>query len=156
MGTEDAILIERTHGVINPPPDIKKIIDKAAGLVAKYGSNIESMMKNEDKNLPKFSFLKPGDPYRAYYDYKVNQLSKQSNLEKKETEENLMGKKTMAENDLKIEFTKEAANEKKKFLIKDEIKIMLEEVRKERDIDNKVLPQDQYSVVHPNISPLDM
>jgi splicing factor 3A subunit 1 len=156
MGKEDAILIEKAHGVINPPPEIKKIIDKAASLVSRYGSNIESMMRNEDKNLPKFSFLKPGDPYRAYYDFKVNVLSKQSTENKEAESSTLLGQKREAENEINIEINKEINLEKKKAMVQDEVRNVLESLKKERDFDNRVLPQDKYSLIHPNITPLDM
>jgi hypothetical protein len=150
MGKEDAILIEMS-GVIIPPPEIKKIIDKAAGLVAKYGSNIEAMMRNEDKNLPKFSFLKEGDPYRSYYDYKVNELAK--NAEKKETI--LIGKKTEQLKEIKIEVINDVKEDRKKFLLKDNIKKIIEDISK-TNLEQKTIPQDQYTIIHPNITPLEM
>jgi splicing factor 3A subunit 1 len=156
MGREDAVLMERVHGVINPPPEIKKIIDKAASLVAKYGSNMDSLLRSENLNLPKFAFLKPGDPYRAYYDQVVNELSKQSDGMKKEADTILLGRKKEAENDILNEINREMSLQKKKSLVRDEVKELVEILKKEKDLDNKVLPQDQYILVHPNISPLDM
>jgi len=76
MGHADSILTERPIGVIIPPPDIKKVIDKAATFVGKYGSNFEAMLKQEAHNLPKFSFLNEGDPYRPYYDSIVASIAK--------------------------------------------------------------------------------
>ena len=74
----DAILNEKQMGLIIPPPEIRKIIDKAAELVGRYGSSIEATFQNEDKNLPKFSFLKDGDPYRPYYLQKANEIAKEN------------------------------------------------------------------------------
>ena len=72
---KDDFFIDRPIGVIIPPPDIKKHIDRAASFVAKYGSNFESMLKLEEQNLPKFSFLKESDPYHPYYESVVNKIS---------------------------------------------------------------------------------
>lgn len=151
MGKDDAILYEKTQGVINPPPEVKKIIDKAAGLVAKYGSNIEAMMRKEDKNLPKFSFLKEGDPYRPYYEFKVNQLVKES--EKKEKE--MLSKKVEAQKDIQVEMKQDIINEKKNFLLRDDIKKMINDMSK-TNIEEKNLPQDQFIMPQPNITPLEI
>ena len=57
MGKEDAIVKDKLIGVIIPPPEIKKVIDKAANLTAQFGSKIEEKFQSEERNLPKFSFL---------------------------------------------------------------------------------------------------
>lgn len=170
MGKDDGILTERRVGMIMPPPDVKKIIDKAAELVGKYGSNIEGLMKNEDKNLPKFTFLKPNDPYRPYYDYKVAQVAK-----------NLSGNKTVSNNngenannvnnqhvskDAKIflgrktESTSDAQSlllqGKGKRNVQDDIRKFIEEKKMDKDAEIRPPPADQFSISHPNIAPLDM
>ena len=72
MVDNDAILnskqLNRMMGMIYPPPEIKKLVDKTASLVANYGEGIEEKMKEEPN--PSFSFLKEGDPYRKYYEQK--------------------------------------------------------------------------------------
>ena len=57
MKTDD-FFIDRPIGVIIPPPDIRKHIDKTATYVANHGSNFEKMLKQDEQNLPKFSFFK--------------------------------------------------------------------------------------------------
>ena len=82
-------------GVIYPPPDIRGIIDKTAQFVAKNGPEFEQKVgggpvlpRGSLLSLPrltvlcvsgqvltsgqKFAFLLPSNPYRAYYDMKVN------------------------------------------------------------------------------------
>ena len=168
MGKDDGILTERRVGMIMPPPDIKKIIDKAAELVGKYGSNIEGLMKNEDKNLPKFTFLKPNDPYRPYYDYKVAQVAK-----------NLLGNKLILDPNggnvnavnhqvskdakiflgRKIESSTDALSllaGKGKKNIQDEIRKFIEEKKMDKGAETRPPPPDQFSINHPNISPLEM
>lgn len=61
-------------GVIVPPPDIRAILEKTAAFVAKNGTEFEKrILANEASNV-KFNFLKPGDPYHAYYQHKVVEL----------------------------------------------------------------------------------
>lgn len=61
-------------GVIVPPPDIRAILEKTAAFVAKNGAEFEKrILANEASNV-KFNFLKPGDPYHAYYQQKVAEL----------------------------------------------------------------------------------
>lgn len=72
----DMILSNAPIGVIMPPPEIKKVIDKAAGLVSRYGTSFEQKLRDEEHNIPKFSFLKENDPYRPYFDSIVNSLVK--------------------------------------------------------------------------------
>lgn len=163
MGKEDGILTNTRVGVIMPPPDIKKIIDKAAELVGKYGSNIEGLMKNEDRNLPKFTFLKPNDPYRPYYDYKVAQAAQ--NLSGNKINPDVNGANQPVSKDAKIflgrktESTTDANSlivGKGKRNIQDEIRKFIEEKKMDKEAEIRPPPPDQFSISHPNIAPLDM
>jgi len=73
---KDDFILEKPLGVIIPPQEIKKHIDRTASFVAKYGSSFETMLKQEDQNLPKFSYIKESDVYHSYYEYTVNQIAK--------------------------------------------------------------------------------
>jgi len=44
--------------------------------VAKNGSAFEEIVRNSEANNPKFSFLKLGDPYRAYFEEKVIEFAR--------------------------------------------------------------------------------
>jgi len=57
--------------IIHPPPEVKNIVDKTAGFVARNGVEFETRIKQNEINNPKFNFLNPGDPYHAYYKHKV-------------------------------------------------------------------------------------
>lgn len=57
--------------IIHPPPEVKNIVDKTAGFVARNGQEFETRIKQNEINNPKFNFLNPGDPYHAYYKHKV-------------------------------------------------------------------------------------
>ena len=61
-------------------------MDKTASLIAKKSYTEEQMRKSFESN-EKFSFLKENDPYRAYFDMKIKELS-QSENNKKQTDEN--------------------------------------------------------------------
>jgi len=57
--------------IIYPPPEVRNIVDKTAGFVARNGVEFEQRIKQNEINNPKFNFLNPGDPYHAYYKHKV-------------------------------------------------------------------------------------
>jgi len=54
--------------------------------VAKNGSQFEDLVAKAEKDNPKFSFLKVGDPYRAYYDSKIYEYSRGLQPEKGQTQ----------------------------------------------------------------------
>eukprot|EP00283_Hemiselmis_rufescens_P009358 CAMPEP_0173427322 /NCGR_PEP_ID=MMETSP1357-20121228/6540_1 /TAXON_ID=77926 /ORGANISM="Hemiselmis rufescens, Strain PCC563" /LENGTH=543 /DNA_ID=CAMNT_0014391135 /DNA_START=194 /DNA_END=1821 /DNA_ORIENTATION=+ len=58
-------------GVIQPPPDIKNIVDKTAGFVAKNGPQFEQRILTNERNTSKFGFLQPTSPYWPYYQKKL-------------------------------------------------------------------------------------
>lgn len=49
-------------------------MDKTAGFVARNGPEFENRIQQNEQNNPKFNFLKPGDPYNAYYKNKVKEM----------------------------------------------------------------------------------
>lgn len=158
MGKED-IILERIKGVIIPPPETRKIIDKAAELVCKYGSGVEQTLKKDEKNLTKFSFFNDTDPYRSYFDQKVNELVKKSMVKASsqnliEHESKLLGKKTEGAEISNIN----PLNPSQKNSLQNELRKMIEAKRLEKvAIDNiRPPPQDQFSISHPNIPAVDM
>jgi len=58
--------------IIYPPPEVRNIVEKTASFVARNGVEFEQRIKQNEINNPKFNFLNPGDPYNAYYQYKVD------------------------------------------------------------------------------------
>jgi splicing factor 3A subunit 1 len=152
MGKEDAILNEKLAGIIVPPPEVKKLIDKAADLVAKYGSSVEANLKKDEKNLPKFSFFNMDDPYRPYFDNVVNEKIK-FNLNKDEP--NLLGKKTINSTPITklIPNTSATTNVNN---IQDELRKIIDSKKIKITQDLKPPANDQYSIVHPNIPGVEM
>ena len=65
-----------SDGPLQPPPDIKNIVDKTAQFVARNGPEFEQriLSDNEKKQNPKFAFLQASDPFHAYYVAKVQEL----------------------------------------------------------------------------------
>ena len=61
-------------GIIYPPPEVRNIVDKTAGFVARNGPEFEQRIKQNEVNNPKFNFLNPGDPYNAYYEHRVKDI----------------------------------------------------------------------------------
>lgn len=175
----DCILNDTPMGIIVPPPEIRKIIDKAAELVGRYGSSIEATIQNEEKNLPKFSFLREGDPYRPYYLQKAKENAKATikipsgqtqNLNEMDNEK-FLGRKTgyntikREDEDKKSNYntsglnTSDGINKSKKSLqIQDELRKIIEEKKMNKFMSYEIKPplKDQFSISHPNISSIDM
>jgi splicing factor 3A subunit 1 len=68
--------------VIYPPPDIKSVIDKTAEFVAKVGDDFERKVTQQQAGQPKFAFLNVGNPYRKYYEMRIQQLREGKDLSK--------------------------------------------------------------------------
>ena len=61
-------------GIIHPPPDIRSIVDKTAGFVARNGPEFEKKILATNKGNVKFNFLTPTDPSHAYYRHKIAEV----------------------------------------------------------------------------------
>lgn len=67
----------KVTGIIYPPPDIRAVVDMTAQFVARNGRSFERKIAGENVSA-KFSFLRPSDPYHAYYEHKVSELIEQN------------------------------------------------------------------------------
>eukprot|EP00698_Gefionella_okellyi_P005528 TRINITY_DN15041_c0_g1_i1.p1 TRINITY_DN15041_c0_g1~~TRINITY_DN15041_c0_g1_i1.p1 ORF type:complete len:741 (+),score=214.30 TRINITY_DN15041_c0_g1_i1:52-2223(+) len=63
--------VSRTVGIIYPPPELRSVVDKTAQFVARNGDDFEAKIAQTQASNPKFTFLKPTDPYHAYYRSKI-------------------------------------------------------------------------------------
>ena len=62
-------------GVIRPPPDIRAIVDKTALFVARNGKQFEARIQaSAEGQSQKFAFMRPNDPYNAYYEFKIREV----------------------------------------------------------------------------------
>ncbi|KAI9819188.1 MAG: SF3a splicing factor complex subunit [Pycnora praestabilis] len=61
-------------GVVLPPKDIRAIVEKTAGYVARNGVIFEDRIREKEKHNPKFSFLSANDAYNAFYAWRLNEV----------------------------------------------------------------------------------
>ncbi|KAI9927975.1 hypothetical protein ASPWEDRAFT_42131 [Aspergillus wentii DTO 134E9] len=62
------------EGVVLPPKDIRAIVEKTAGYVARNGLVFEDRVRDKEQNNPKFSFLNPSDAYAAFYQWRLVEI----------------------------------------------------------------------------------
>ncbi|GKZ71644.1 SF3a splicing factor complex subunit [Aspergillus niger] len=62
------------EGVVLPPKDIRAIVEKTAGYVARNGVVFEDRVREKERNNPKFSFLNPGDAYAPFYQWRLVEI----------------------------------------------------------------------------------
>jgi splicing factor 3A subunit 1 len=62
------------EGVVLPPKDIRAIVEKTAGYVARNGNVFEERIREKEKHNPKFSFLSPNDAYSAFYLWRLSEV----------------------------------------------------------------------------------
>ncbi|KAI9754021.1 MAG: hypothetical protein M4579_004897 [Chaenotheca gracillima] len=75
--TPDASLEEISQpppGVVLPPKEIRAILEKTAGYVARNGAVFEDRIREKEKNNPKFSFLTPTDAYASFYAWRLSEV----------------------------------------------------------------------------------
>ena len=136
--------------MIYPPPETKKVIDKAATLVAQYGIQVELTMKED----PNFSFINKNDSYYPYYQMKI---SKEKEELKKNLEEIISKKNKEFLNKKRKEDKAEIEKEAKELIkeaMQDKINLLKTEKNSEINSDKKIdsIPQSIFSVIPPNIS----
>ncbi|TEY63848.1 hypothetical protein BOTCAL_0150g00040 [Botryotinia calthae] len=66
--------IKPPQGVVLPPKEIKAILEKTAGYVARNGINFEDRIREKERTNPKFSFLSTNDAYNAYYLWRLSEI----------------------------------------------------------------------------------
>lgn len=62
------------EGVVLPPKDIRAIVEKTAGYVARNGPVFEDRIRDKNVSNPKFSFLSPHDAYAAFYQWRLSEI----------------------------------------------------------------------------------
>lgn len=67
-------VIKVPQGVVNPPKDIRAIVEKTAGYVARNGAVFEERIREKEKHNPKFSFLSQKDAYSPYYLWRLDEV----------------------------------------------------------------------------------
>ncbi|KAG9771236.1 hypothetical protein KCU88_g6408, partial [Aureobasidium melanogenum] len=62
------------EGIVLPPKDIRAIIEKTAGYVARNGPVFEDRIRDKEQSNPKFSFLAPNDAYAPFYQWRLSEV----------------------------------------------------------------------------------
>ena len=62
-------------GVIVPPPEVRAIVDKTAGFVARNGKAFEARILEKNASSARFGFLKITNPYNRYYLKKIDEIA---------------------------------------------------------------------------------
>ncbi|PWY82246.1 splicing factor 3a, subunit 1 [Aspergillus heteromorphus CBS 117.55] len=62
------------EGVVLPPKDIRAIVEKTAGYVARNGVVFEDRVREKERNNPKFSFLNANDAYAPFYQWRLDEI----------------------------------------------------------------------------------
>ncbi|OJD28580.1 hypothetical protein ACJ73_00021 [Blastomyces percursus] len=62
------------EGIVLPPKDIRTIIEKTAGFVARNGPVFEDRVREKERSNPKFSFLNLNDAYAAFYSWRLSEI----------------------------------------------------------------------------------
>jgi splicing factor 3A subunit 1 len=75
VAVDNVTIAESTNSdtLVIPPPEIRSIIEITANHVAKKGIQFEETIREKEGTNSKFYFLKPADPYHAYYQYKITE-----------------------------------------------------------------------------------
>ena len=61
-------------GVVLPPREIRNVLEKTAGYVARNGPVFEDRIRDKEQQNPKFSFLNPSDAYNAFYMWRLEEI----------------------------------------------------------------------------------
>ncbi|KAF1810131.1 Surp module [Eremomyces bilateralis CBS 781.70] len=61
-------------GVVLPPKDIRAIVEKTAGYVARNGTVFEERIRTKEQQNPKFSFLSENDAYNPFYAWRLSEV----------------------------------------------------------------------------------
>ncbi|TEA19886.1 Sorting nexin-3 [Colletotrichum sidae] len=62
------------EGVVLPPREIRNVLEKTAGYVARNGLVFEDRIRDKERSNPKFSFLNATDAYHAYYQWRLDEV----------------------------------------------------------------------------------
>ena len=77
-GSADSLLPDEVSktpaGVVLPPRDIRAIVEKTAGYVARNGPAFEDRIREKEKHNPKFSFLSAKDAYFPFYAWRLEEV----------------------------------------------------------------------------------
>ena len=62
------------EGIVLPPKDIRSIIERTAGYVARNGPVFEDRIRDKEAGNSKFAFLIPADAYAPFYQWRLSEV----------------------------------------------------------------------------------
>ncbi len=74
LASLDDVVGKPPAGVVLPPREIRSIVEKTAGYVARNGPVFEDRIRQKELQNPKFSFLNANDAYNAFYDWRLTEI----------------------------------------------------------------------------------
>ncbi|TVY62230.1 Pre-mRNA-splicing factor sap114 [Fusarium oxysporum f. sp. cubense] len=66
--------IKPPAGIVLPPREIRNVLEKTAGYVARNGAVFEDRIREKERSNPKFSFLNPSDAYHPFYQWRLDEV----------------------------------------------------------------------------------
>ncbi|KAI9652583.1 MAG: SF3a splicing factor complex subunit [Alyxoria varia] len=66
--------VKPPDNVVLPPKDIRHVIEKVAGYVARNGASFEDRIRQKESSNPKFSFLHQNDAYGSFYLWRLEEV----------------------------------------------------------------------------------
>jgi splicing factor 3A subunit 1 len=63
--------VDGNLGIIEPPPNVRIIVENTAEFVAKHGPQFGTRIMDTNAGNPHFNFLNQLDPYHAYYQHRL-------------------------------------------------------------------------------------
>ena len=70
----DSLDFKPPPGVILPPPEIRKALEKVAGYVIRNGAAFEARIVEQAGSKPQFQFILPDNPYNSYYLWRLSEI----------------------------------------------------------------------------------
>ena len=70
----DELAVKPPDNVVLPPKDIRHVIEKVAGYVARNGASFEDRIRQKESLNPKFSFLHQNDAYGSFYLWRLEEV----------------------------------------------------------------------------------
>lgn len=67
-------IVKPPSDVVQPPKDIRAIVEKTAGYVSRNGAVFEDRIRQKEIANPKFSFLNENDAYHSFYIWRLNEV----------------------------------------------------------------------------------
>jgi splicing factor 3A subunit 1 len=71
----DEVSSQAPPGTVLPPKHIRGQMETIAGYVVRNGTTFEERLRNDPTRASKMSFLFPEDPYHAYYQWRVEEIT---------------------------------------------------------------------------------